>query len=230
LLQRVLQRWCRGGVSRRHERHTATADCNFIAGFEMVHFQLSGREVFRAPTRSDAALRREREEFETFGERNKDTRAKGDGNDSHIEKWCLVDESAGGMRITRPLKEGARIGAGMLVAVQTADSQRFNLGSLRWALREGESELAAGIQMFAGEARPVAVRVLEQGATDHPWRQGFLLPEIAAINEPASVIVPAGTYRLERSIEVMTEQKPLQLKLFRVLDRGVEFERCNYYD
>ena len=36
LLQRVLQRWCRGGVSRRHERHTATADCNFIAGFEGI--------------------------------------------------------------------------------------------------------------------------------------------------------------------------------------------------
>jgi len=230
LLQRVLQRWCRGGVSRRHERHAADADCNFIAGFEMVHFQLSGREVFRAPTRSDAALRREREEFETFGERSKDTRAAAEGNDSHVEKWRLVDESAGGMRVTRPLKEGARIGAGMMVAVQTTDSPRYTLGNVRWALREGEGALAAGIQLFAGEAHPVAIRIVEPGATGHPWRQGFLLPEVAAINEPASVVVPAGTYRIERSIEVMTDQKPRQLKLFRVLDRGVEFERCNYYD
>jgi hypothetical protein len=223
LLQRVLQRWCRGGVSRRHERHAANVDCDFIAGLEMVHFQLSGREVFRAPTRSDAALRREREEFETFGDRNKDITATADGNGSHVEKWRLVDESAGGMRITRPLKEGARVGAGMMVAVKTADSQRYTLGNVRWALREGESALAAG-------PRPVAVRIVEQGSTRNPWRQGFLLPEIASINEPASVVVPAGTYRLERSIEVLVDEKPRLLKLFRVLDRGGEFERCNYYD
>jgi hypothetical protein len=71
---------------------------------------------------------------------------------------------------------------------------------------------------------------VEQGSTRNPWRQGFLLPEIASINEPASVVVPAGTYRLERSIEVLVDEKPRLLKLFRVLDRGGEFERCNYYD
>ena len=55
-------------------------------------------------------------------------------------------------------------------------------------------------------------------------------PEIAALHEPASVIVPAGTFRLDRSIEVMVDQELRVLKLFRVLDRGIEFERCNFYD
>jgi len=230
LLQRVLQRWCKGGASRRHERHIANADCSVIAGFEAVHFQLSGRQVFRTPTRSDTALRREREELETFGGHSRHPEAAGDQGDSHVEKWHLVDESAGGMRVMRPLKEGARIGAGMMVAIKTMDSQRYALGNVRWALREGENSLAAGVQLFPGEARPVAVRVVEPGATGNHWRQGFMLPEIAAINESASVVVPTGTYRLERSIEVMMDEKPRQLKLFRVLDRGSEFERCNFYD
>ena len=134
------------------------------------------------------------------------------------------------MRITRPLKEGARIGTGMLIAVKTTDSKRFTLGNVRWALREGENSIAAGIQLFPGEARSVAVRFVEPGTPGSAWRQGFLLPEIAAINESASVVVPAGTFRLDRSIEVMVDQKPKMLKLFRVLDRGIEFERCNYYD
>lgn len=230
LLQHVLQRWCRGGASRRHERHAANTDCSLIAGFEAVHFQLSGRQVFRAPTRSDTALRREREALETFGERSHNKEAAGDKDESHVERWHLADESAGGMRLTRPLKDGARIGAGMMIAVKTMDSQRYNLGNVRWALREGENSLAAGVQLFPGEARPVAVRVVEPGATGNSWRQGFLLPEIAAINESASVVVPAGTYRLERSVEVMVDQKPRLLKLFRVLDRGGEFERCTFYD
>jgi len=63
-----------------------------------------------------------------------------------------------------------------------------------------------------------------------PWRQGFLLPAIAALREPASVVVPAGTFRIDRSIEVMADQQLSVLKLFRVLDRGSEFERCNFHD
>jgi hypothetical protein len=118
----------------------------------------------------------------------------------------------------------------MLIAIKTSDSQRYALGNLRWVLREGENSLAAGVQLFPGEVRPVAVRVVEPGASGNPWRQGFLLPEIAAINESASVVVPAGTYRIERNIEVMVDEKPRLLKLFRVLDRGGEFERCNFYD
>jgi hypothetical protein len=68
------------------------------------------------------------------------------------------------------------IGAGMVVAVRIADSQAYTLGNVRWALREGESALVAGIQLFAGDARSVAVRVVEQGSSGQFWQQGFLLP------------------------------------------------------
>jgi hypothetical protein len=44
------------------------------------------------------------------------------------------------------------------------------------------------------------------------------------------VVVPVGTFRIERSIEVMVDEKLRVLKLSRVLDRGVEFERCNFHD
>lgn len=236
VLQRVLQRWCKGGAPRRHERHAASAGCSFIAGFEAVHYHLSGRQIFRAPSRNDSALRREREEFETFGDRNHRTGGADEEANSHVENWQvmddwrLLDESATGLRITRPLKEGVRIGAGLLIAVKTADSQRFTLGNVRWALREGDDSLAAGIQLFPGEPRPVAIRTVESGAVRGNWRQGFLMPEFATLREPASVVVPAGTFRLDRSIEVMVDQQLQVLKLFRVLDRGIEFERCNFQD
>jgi hypothetical protein len=57
-----------------------------------------------------------------------------------------------------------------------------------------------------------------------------LLPAIPAIKESASLVLPAGTFRLDRMIEVMVDQKIESRKLFRVLDRGIEFERCNFYD
>ncbi|MCX7180949.1 MAG: hypothetical protein NTX56_20010 [Proteobacteria bacterium] len=176
VLQRVLQRWCKGGAPRRHERHAASAGCSFIAGFEAVHYHLSGRQLFRAPSRNDATLRREREELETFGERSGQAGSADNQDNSHVENWQimddwrLLDESATGLRIRRPLKEGVRIGAGLLIAVKTKDSQGFTLGNVRWALREGDDSLAAGIQLFPGQPRPVAIRTVESGAVRGAWR------------------------------------------------------------
>ncbi len=235
LLQQVLQRWCKGGAKRNHERRPASGACTLIAGFEAVHYHLSGRQAFRAPSRDDATLRREREEFETFGDRSHRSASTGDEGDSPVEHWRimddwrLADESIAGLRITRPLKKGVRVGAGLLIAVKTPGSQHFTLGNLRWALREGDDVLAAGIQMFRGEARPVAVRPVETDGSSSAYRQGFLLPEITAIGEPTSVIVTAGTFRIDRSIEMMVDHQAKVFKLARVLDRGIEFERCTIH-
>jgi hypothetical protein len=180
-------------------------------------------------------LRREREEFEVFGDRRNRNGNSAKADDSQIEKWQVMDEwrlineSAVGLRITRPLRKGARVGAGLLVGIKTHDKPRLALGCMRWAVRDGDDLLTAGVQLFPGDARPVAVRIVDPGETGKAWRQGFLLPEIAAIKEPASVVVPAGTFRLDRSIEVMVDQESQVLKLFRVLDHGLEFERCNLY-
>ena len=233
LLRQVLQRWCKGGTPRLEERHRASGGCSVIAGLEAVHYELSGRQPFRAPSRDPATLRREREAFEVFGERRQPAAPAVEADASPVEHWQVTDdwhllnESATGLRITRPLVHGGRVGAGLLIAVRMPGSLHFTLGSLRWALRESSESLAAGIQLFPGEARPVAVRIVESGDARGPWLQGFLLPGIAALDEPASVIVPAGTFRIDRGIEAMVDQQMQAFKLLRVLDHGLEFERCS---
>jgi hypothetical protein len=44
-----------------------------------------------------------------------------------------------------------------------------------------------------------------------------------------SLMVPPGTFKLDRRVEVITDYKSQIVKLFRVLDRGADFERCNMY-
>jgi len=234
LLQRALQRWCKGGAARRELRHAASGGCSFIAGFDAVHFQLSGRQAFKAPARDAATLRREREEFETFGDRSHRTSGSGTADESHIENWdvmddwSLLDESETGLRMKRPLKEGVRVGAGMLIGVKVKDSPRYTLGSVRWALREGSDSLASGIQLFHGEPQPVAVKIMEASDPPPAWRQAFLLA--ATATQPATLVVPPGTFRLDRGVEVTVGKEVRVLKLFRVLDRGIEFERCEFHD
>jgi hypothetical protein len=234
LLQRVLQRWCKGGTPRRHERHAASGACRLIAGFAAVHYHLSGRQPFHPPSRDTATLRREREQFEVFGVRGHAAApASGTKDDSPLEDWQVTDdwyllnESATGLRIRRPLGKGARVGAGLLIAVKTPDSRYFSLGSLRWVVRESGDSLAAGIHLFPGEAHPAALRSVESGDSRGPWLQGFLLPGATALDEPASLVVPAGTFNIERTIEAMVDHQVQVFKLTRILDLGREFERCS---
>ena len=235
LLQRVLQRWCAGGAKRREERHGASGGCNVVAGFEAVHFHLGDRQPFRAPSRDDATLRREREEFETFGDRRHSIAAAAAEDDTHVEDWLVTDdwrvmnESAAGLCIARPLRAGVRIGTGMLIAVRIGSARRYMLACVRWALHGENDTLQAGIQLFPGEARAVAMRAIEPGEPPGLWRQGLLLPEIPALRVPPSLIMPAGSFRIDRRVEVMVDHQPQIVKLFRVLDRGIEFERCSLY-
>lgn len=233
LLTRVLVRWCKGGATRRAERRAASGQVRFIAGFNPAYFHLSGGKNFSNQKRDDATLRREREAFETFGNHHHHGEEKIEDT-SHIENWevmddwRLLDESANGLRLTRSLRDGARIGSGQLIAVQPPGSSRFSLGTVRWALRESSTSLAAGLQLFPGAPHAVGVRTVE-GKERSLYREAFLLPAVPNFPEPASVVVAAGTFRIGRIVEVLVESTTIHgMKLTRVLDRGNEFERCAY--
>lgn len=232
LLARLLQRWCQGGSARRAVRRSTSGSCRFIAGFDAVHFHFSGRRTFQPPTQDDASLRREREKFEIFGDRSHRLDVTPPQPDSApienweiMDDWRLLDASANGLRISRPLKEGARIGAGLLVAIRTAQSEAFILGCVRWALRQDTDSLAIGIQLFPGEPHAVAVRPIESDRT--PYRPAFLVAADESAGEPASLILPVGSFQIGRRLEIMRQTAEV-VTLTHLIDYGSEFERCTY--
>ena len=236
LLRLVLQRWCNGETPRLHIRQAASVGCSVIVGLDAVHNYLSGCQAFRSPCSDYATLRRECAEFHVFGFRSHRSESAEDKDRGLVEKWVVMDdwrllnESATGLCIARALKEGVRLGVGFLIAVKAKNRQGFTLGSVRWALRDGSNSLSVGIQMFPGEPRPVALRLVESDGMLGTWQQGFLLPRVNALHEPVSLVVAAGTFRIDQKIEVMVDHTLSVLKLSRVLDRGIEFERCSLFD
>ena len=236
LLNRVYMRWCKGGATRRQIRKAASGGCEFIVGLNAVHYYLSDRQPFNPPTRDETVLRQQREEMETFGERARrkdDDYSDRQGFDieqwSVIDDWQLLDRSTGGLRLSRPLKGGVRVGTGQLVAVKLAGSAQFIVGGVRWALQDAvkasHATLSIGVQLYPGVAQPMAVR-----ATDvrDPFRQGLYLPAVAAVGEPESLIVPAGTVRIGRAVEIVRGRESTACKLVKVLDRTTEYERCTF--
>jgi cyclic-di-GMP-binding protein len=236
LLRRIYPRWVKGGVLRRHERHPLSGPSRLVVGVDAVHYYVSGSQPFKAPgaTSSDE-LRRQREELATFGRiaaRFEDEYSRNHGyqleNWQVIEDWGTLDHSSGGLRLERPLKqEGNRLGIGQLVAVQPAGTSALLLGVVRWAQVDA-GKLVAGIQLFPGKPLAVALRGTGVTATREPYRPGFLLPSVAALELPASAVLPPGSYKPNRILDAWTPAGSQRIRIQALLDRGADFERAVY--
>jgi hypothetical protein len=236
VLRRLYPRWIKGGVLRRHDRQLQQGACRFVVGIDALHYYLSGSQPFKPPSAlSTGELRRQREELATFGrvaERFEDEYSRNHGyqleNWQVVEDWGLQDQSAGGLRLARPLKQaGGRLAVGQLIAVQPPGVSGLALGTVRWVQIDGEV-LLAGIQLFPGKPWPVALRSTGVMAGRDAYKPGFLLPAVAGQPESAdNVVLPPGSYKQERILEAWTAAGSSHIKLKSLLDRGVDFERAS---
>jgi hypothetical protein len=233
VLRRVYPRWVKGGVLRRLERHPMSGASRFVAGVDAVHYYLSGHQSFKPPgSTSSEDLRRQRDELATFGRiaaRFEEEYSRNHGyqleNWDVVEDWGMIDQSNGGLRLVRPLKQGGgRLGIGQLVAVQPAGTSGLLLGVVRWA-QVSEDNLAAGIQLFPGKPLPVAMRGTGVMATREQYKPGFLLPPVAALELPPGAVLPPGSFKPNRIMEAWTAKASYRVRLLEILDRGADFER-----
>lgn len=235
VLKQTYQRWCKGGAMRGFERRAARGHCRFVAGIEAIHYYLSDSTPFRAPgSPSSELLRRERDEIATFGRVATHRDAEFSEQQGYaledwqlLENWHLVDTSATGLRLERTAAgNGLRVGHGQLIAACPGDSKSFLLGSVRWALM-GDG-LQVGVYLFPGLPVPVALRGSGLAAAGEKFRQAFMLPAVAAIQQEASVIMAVGTFKLGKTVEVFIDKAARQLRLTRLIERGTDFERAAF--
>ena len=233
LLKHLYQRWCKGGAIRGFERRPASGQCRFVAGIDAIHYYLSGSKPFKTPgSPTTDMLRREREEIATFG--RVATHHDENFSEQHgyaveewqmLENWHMVDASATGLRLERRAGGALRVGHGQLIAACPGDAQSFLLGCVRWALI-GDG-LQVGVYLFPGQPLPVALRGSGPAAAGEKYRQAFMLPAVTAIRQEASVVMSVGTFKLDKTIEIHTDQ-PRRLRLKRLLERGADYERATY--
>jgi hypothetical protein len=238
VLRRLYLRWIKGGVMRRHDRQAKQGACRFVVGVDAIHYYISGHQPFKPPGKlTSEELHRQREELATFGriaERFEDEYSRNHGyqleNWEVAEDWGLLDQSNGGLRLVRPLKQhGGRLAVGQLIAVQPPGASGLMLGVVRWAQIHAE-ELTTGVQLYPGKSWPVALRSTGVMAGRDPYKPGFMLPAVAALEQPDSIILPPGSFKPERIMEAWTTDGAVNVKLKLLLDRGVDFERASFIE
>jgi hypothetical protein len=192
---------------RTFTRLNKNESTNLCVGLEAVHYFLNGE--------SEVSL--------NF------TESPIDSSFSHrfnSARWLVVNESAGGMALSKFPGVLSRLSVGELLGMRGDSTNHWSLCAVRWANCEESGDLEIGAQMLAPTAKAIAVR---PDKTGH-YAKALLLPELLPLQQPATLVTNCGTYQPARVLEIMTEidSKPVRVRLTRLLERTPSFERFQF--
>ena len=196
------------------------------SGMGALHYYLSGLP-FKQPGEAKELTKAQREEIATFGRmatRQDDEYANLQG--FTLESWHILDESIAGFRMQRESGPGRFLHA-QLVGLRPADAKTFMLGTVRWLAVDEDYTLEMGVHVIPGAPQCIAIRSSGLNAMAEKYIPALMLPEVAALHAPASLLLPVGWYRPKRAIEVYIE-RPQAMLLTGVVERGSDFERVTY--
>src|SRR5207247_400738 len=121
----------------------------------------------------------------------------------------------------------SRLTLGQLLGIRLADAKAFLLCAVKWLSVSVEFELRIGVQSLPGIPQGAAIRAIGAPAAAERYTPAFLLPAVAALQAPETLVVPAGWFKPNREIEVLTERTG-KLRLASVVDRGADFDRVTF--
>lgn len=224
----LFRQWCQPKQARGAQRRQAASTATMTNDLEAIHHYISGGGQ-RRQLQEKELTQQQRAELETLGRiRSVDTEEYTSARGFGLEEWKIEDDSAQGMRIVRPAgQSGKRYAHGQLIAVRPSDAGSFILGQVRWLMQAANGDLHAGVRLMPGLPAPTAVRGVGLNEKNERAVAAITLGAVAAINSPATLILPSGWFRPKRVLEVQGE-KPFSVRLTEVVERGVDFERVAY--
>ena len=128
-------------------------------------------------------------------------------------------------------KDGERYGNNQLLALRTQDAKAFMLGIVSWRSVTLSGQLRIGVQYFPGVAQAVTLNANIKDADFESLKSvsALLLPAIATLKIPASLIIPRDVFKPNRISEMLQQdQVKSNIKMELSVLGGVDFERISF--
>ena len=213
---------------RKYRRHAAKGFATVCAGFDAMHFFISGKD-FSPPDKLAAQTHLEFERLFAFPQMVEPEHAlqfRQEQLGLTCELWEVINQSANGFRMRRS-QSGTRIAHGQLMAVRPQAEAPFLLGRINWLRQTGDGELTVGVEALPGVPEAIAARPLTHtNVHNAAFERAFLLPAIPALGTEASLLLPSGWYRPFRVVEIAASA-PRRVELLHVLNDGPDFEHVS---
>jgi hypothetical protein len=159
--------------------------------------------------------------------------AAGDTPARHWETWGCVDRSASGMGVSVPVTSRFAPERGMLIAVYDGKTGLCSLGGLvRYQASASSKVRSGGVQLLSSDMRPVRflspdAALLAEDPADDPM-VGFYVFGDPARGVPDSLVIGIGRFDPKANYAIFTEQALYQIKMNRVIQQGIDWERVGF--
>ncbi|WP_435627599.1 hypothetical protein [Candidatus Ferrigenium straubiae] len=224
------QCWCENHSVRQGERLPAVQRAQLCYKPEGIYAHLSGKP-FRQPGRESTLGSVARHQIEAFGRvlqdaHNKELLEMG----FPLETWQFENESISGARLTREDTFGGRLSYNQLIAVRPGDAETFLLGATAWTNVTRAGQLQIGVRYLPGTPEAVSMRATGINMTvPEKYVPAFLLPPVAGLGTPPSLVVPRDWYQPDRVVEVLhLNGEKEHLKMGISVERGIDYERVSF--
>jgi hypothetical protein len=228
ILVMLYHQWCEDRAARQHVRSAVARKAELCLGIAAMHFYLTGQS-FKQPGDATELTQKQRAEIAAFGRVSaREDESYSAAQATALERWNVRDESLSGFCLER-LEDGgsSRFLHNQLVAVRGADAKTFILCTVRWLAVSENYHLSMGTRVIPGIPSGVAIRPTGVNVQNEKFVPALLLPLVAALQSPPTLVIPTGWYKPKRVIELHTS-KSEQVVLSTVLERGSDFERCTF--
>jgi hypothetical protein len=229
LLEHLARPWTQARAARKFRRHATSGIAHVAAGFEAIHYFVSGAE-FVQPESTRVYSRQEFDSLFVFRQMSDPTAKLQINQVRQVESpddWEVVNQSANGFRLMRSIA-GRKVSHGQILAVCPDDGERYFLAQVTWLMQDRGRGLVAGIAALPGVPQAICARL----ATGHTgqgelYSRAFLLPAVPAVNPDPSLVLPQGWYQAGRIVEIFSDTV-WRVRLDHVLQEGPDFERVSF--
>lgn len=115
----------------------------------------------------------------------------------------LINTSPGGYCIQWKGDIPMGIQAGEILGIKEPRVNHWSIGVIRWIRHLRNDGTQLGIELLAPKAEAGATRLLQKTGENGPFLRSLLLPEIKAMAQPASLLLPRMPFRVGNKVEIL---------------------------
>lgn len=140
----------------------------------------------------------------------------------------IVNASPGGYSIRWQGVTPTNLQAGELLGIMEEDSRHWAVGVIRWIHKASHTETKVGIELLSPNAEAGGALLLQKTGNNGPFLRALILPEIKALAQPPSLIVPQLPFRTGNKIEMLFQNTEGRYQLVKRLNSTNSFSQFQF--
>ena len=145
----------------------------------------------------------------------------------HCQK---VNASPGGYCLSWQGNTPSLMRTGELLALRDHPNSQWSLAVVRWVTQLPNHGARFGVELLAPGGRPVAARALRKQGLDSDFMRGVVLPELAAVGQPATLLLPTVGFNEGVKVELVEGGEPRRVQLLRRTQGASGFSQYPFRD